>query len=92
MESVFRWVSFTQLGVEPGCEGNTFKEILTRLSPEWNTFKYIQEKPDYIIFRVEAWSTPEGLESCGAEGQINENNPQVRYQIKDQRLRKGNAL
>jgi len=26
--------------------------------------------------RVEAWSTPEGLESCGAEGQINENNPQ----------------
>jgi len=38
--------------------------------------EYIQEKPDYIIFRVEAWSTPEGLESCGAEGQINENNPQ----------------
>jgi len=26
--------------------------------------------------RVEAWSTTEGLESCGAEGQINENNPQ----------------
>merc|ERR1719239_1464959 len=26
--------------------------------------------------RVEAWSTPEGLESWGAEGQINEDNPQ----------------
>ena len=26
---------------------------------------------------MEAWSTPDGLESCGAEGQINENNPQV---------------
>merc|ERR1711962_1254696 len=26
--------------------------------------------------RVEAWSTSEGLESCGAESEINEDNPQ----------------
>ena len=44
-------------------------------------FRYILgnifEKLDDLICRVEAWSTPEGLESCGAEGQINEDNPQV---------------
>ena len=27
--------------------------------------------------RVEAWSTSEGLASCGAEGEILEDNPQV---------------
>ena len=37
----------------------------------------IFETLDDLICRVEAWSTPEGLESCGAEGEINENNPQV---------------
>ena len=36
----------------------------------------------HIICRVEAWSTPEGLESCGAEGQINQNNPQVETLIR----------
>ena len=45
----------------------------TRLGEMKNLF----EKSDDVICRVEAWSTPEGLESCGAEGQINEDNPQV---------------
>ena len=34
------------------------------------------------ICRVEAWSTSEGLASCGAEGEILEDNPQVDSKIK----------
>ena len=59
----------------------------TRLG-EMKNLGNIFEKSDDVICRVEAWSTPEGLESCGAEGQINEDNPQVASLTDVKRFRK----